>query len=591
MKDLKKIFAIAAILCMSLTWASCSSSENGEEPTPPVEEKTTGFISLRLNADAPPSTRMDETEEGNPDERAVERIWVLLYSNTGNTDNDVLLYAFDLNATNYSAPSTSNFFGNDVVNGDMMSGNYSPDYPDPTEYTFVSVAREVVVQEYQLVVITNPGSTFEGKLTKFNNNTSDELETTDAFYRLKNLLAVNGGASEITYKDLMNDMNITSGSRGMFMSNANGLVPIAESDIKETGHMAQLNPKAVKIDRAVAKVIVNAKDSPQGVTLTNGGRMMEFKWTVDNVNKHTYLIRKYAPFRGGWMMEEYATSIIANRKEIYATDPNFDVVSESNWENNFKHDYYREGATDTQDGLIAWNEWDDMAMKVVEERWKYVPENTMSYAALQDPSWISYTTQVVARVIIRYPLLYMLEGNDHYYSFNVNYKNGQPEKWIVFAHSQAISWMKNDSFPYPSLRNVLGYVDQNTGMFVGSDMDQSSFFSYWGEGTPKPDENWDLKALYTGEYNGIEDMTYVISDEKEILWFHPNGLNVYRLPIKHFGDSMMMPGEYGEYGVVRNNVYRIWIDSINGPGNPVAGYISADIKINGWYERSQEEDI
>lgn len=597
MKDYKKILTIAAILCMSLIGGSCSQGDNGEEPgpTPPKEEKT-GFLSLRLDTGTPTATRMDDdTEIGDSGESIVEKLWVLLYSKTGNTDNDILMYAFDLDAANGSAPSTSPFWGNDVVNADMMSGNHNSEYADPTDYSFVSVAREVAVQEYQLIVIANPGATFENKLTQFSNSGTGELATSDAFYSLKTLLTTaNGGDTEIAYTDLVQYPS-PMGPYGFFMSNANGPVPVAESDIKESAHTAQLNPKAINLDRAVAKVIVNAKNDAQGVTLTNGGRMLDFKWTLENINKHSYLIRQYGLLSGGWA-ETYEYSILADRKDIYATDPNFGAVSTLDWAANFYNDYEIDYSSNEQDGLQDWNEWDDMRLEVVERKWKYVPENTMSQDAQNDPTAKSYTTQVVARVIIRYPMLYLLEGNDHYYSFDVNYKEPwEGKKWIVFSHSQAISWIKNDSFPYPSLRNVLGYVDQNSGTFMGTDPDQSSFFSMSGENTPKPDENWELQNLYKGtEYiGGTEYMTYVVSDDNKLVWFHPNGLNVYRLPIVHFGTGSMPVGEtdYGYYGVVRNNVYRIWIDSIDGPGNPVAGYISADIHVNGWYSRSQEEDI
>ena len=71
------------------------------------------------------------------------------------------------------------------------------------------------------------------------------------------------------------------------------------------------------------------------------------------------------------------------------------------------------------------------------------------------------------------------------------------------------------------------------------------------------------------------------------LGYYFEGVCYYNIPIKHAGYSIDDHNRYyfGNYGVVRNNIYNIDINGINGPGSPEVGgkgYISAEISIMDW---------
>lgn len=73
--------------------------------------------------------------------------------------------------------------------------------------------------------------------------------------------------------------------------------------------------------------------------------------------------------------------------------------------------------------------------------------------------------------------------------------------------------------------------------------------------------------------------------ETEGIRFCPEGQIYYSFPIRHFEN-----GTLGYYGVVRNNIYDITIKSLNPPDLP-GPYLSADIHIQPWAERSQGSTI
>ena len=84
--------------------------------------------------------------------------------------------------------------------------------------------------------------------------------------------------------------------------------------------------------------------------------------------------------------------------------------------------------------------------------------------------------------------------------------------------------------------------------------------------------------------------------------FYLDGISYYGVPIRHFDNvqsPVPAPGQfgYGRYGVVRNNYYKLTVNSITGPGSPTIpdpdgpddgeGWISVYIQVMPWLVRYQ----
>ena len=85
------------------------------------------------------------------------------------------------------------------------------------------------------------------------------------------------------------------------------------------------------------------------------------------------------------------------------------------------------------------------------------------------------------------------------------------------------------------------------------------------------------------------------------LKFYKDGINYFPVLIRHFGDDLVSAvGGYGRYGIVRNNVYKLNIQQIKSPGEPIVpeidpedpddkenSYVAFDVEVLPWVVREQ----
>jgi len=216
-------------------------------------------------------------------------------------------------------------------------------------------------------------------------------------------------------------------------------------------------------------------------------------------------------------------------KSLYATDPNYDVLpAQSNKSNYFDYISVIDGDyTSIQTGSINNKP----------EEYEYIPENTIDVGSKE---FSEYEDQLT-RVIIGYK--YTPDGfgqDDSYYI----YKNK------AISQEEMNKYIADDQYSIPGLdglRDILDNINKQ---------------KYPIDGTGKD--------FY--EIDGFR--------------FCPEGQLYYIIPIQHFGESSSL----GYYGVVRNNIYDITINSLVPPD--LAGpYMSAEIHIQPWAQRSQGNKI
>lgn len=344
-----------------------------------------------------------------------------------------------------------------------------------------------------------------------------------------------------------------------FMSNAGGMKMISESDFYEKESGALSFPVSIPVDRLLAKVLVY-ENTTQKIPIKQGGTLESLVWGLDATNKQTYLIRQADYLLGGTLQE---SGFHAERKNVYAKDPNFtgnkDIIA--NPANKAKHFGYLD--IDSQTGFQSWIPYEDKDKPAA--HYQYVLENTVSKEDQNEDITFQtlYMTQVLVKATITDPG--KLSGVTNYYSYS--YEDGNETKWIVFTHEQALSWIAGT---YPGDMVVL----KDNEVFKKANALADSPFDFKAGGSAP------------GKYVAVD-----IASGERLTW-HKDGLNVYRIPIKHFGvETGIGESDYGHYGVVRNNTYKIVISSINGPGINTGdeGYLSAKIVVNPWFERGWNE--
>lgn len=322
-----------------------------------------------------------------------------------------------------------------------------------------------------------------------------------------------------------------TGSAGFFMTNATSYKRVISSNFQPTETAATDIPVPLKVERAVAKIVVS-KGSSMSVT---GGTVADasIKWAADVKNKQLYWMRKQtnkleyvAPNWVAGAMETEADYTSDGREYLYAEDPNFT------------------GHSATETGLF-----DRIAVSNITrllDSVEYVPENTM-----QD---VDQFRNVSTSVVIE--LAYAPTGISDAITVGYYMYNGTP---ISDTDMKAYDTDHN-SIP-SSLPGLGDLLDE-----------------YAPSLTTTPSASFTYKSLS----------------------FYKNGLSYFNVPIKHFKNQTTLMA-YGRYGVVRNNVYKLTINSIKGPGktepspedweDDEESYISVEFEIMPWYVRDQGIDL
>lgn len=407
-----------------------------------------------------------------------------------------------------------------------------------SEHTFVAKAIAVKRQNYQLIMLINPTAAI---LNRAIENTSTLGEMTAA-------VTGTNAADYIT-------------ADGLFMTNAGGIVQVLKSDFREGERNAEEEPVVTPVERIMAKVFVYENRNRKLTEVTTGGKIQSIHWAIDVANKQTFLIRQPDKLRGGGT----ETGFVADRSVVYAKDPNF-----TGNKNIVSSDIERDKHFATVDPLVSTGFQPWIGYNETTGYSQYILENTVSQddQNATDTEPLSYITHVVLRAIITNPGGTITDAD--YYSFSYINASGTRE-WKAFTHAQAVEWFNGN---YPSDMPVNLHQALTEAQTSGS-----SPFAFKIENAVEPTP----PTAYASVKTTVGQIT-----------FHKGGLNIYRIPIQHFGTEGNMAGsDYGYYGVVRNNIYKIIINSINGPGiaSSNEGYISAQILVNLWYERGWEENL
>ncbi|MDH6534888.1 hypothetical protein D0T51_07670 [Parabacteroides sp. 52] len=509
----RHLFYLFVILIQgSLFWAGCTYEDipGKEEDKKKPDLKEEAFFSVLTDMDESLHTKAGSDDLGLPEERKVNSVRLVLYDGEIPLSADPeVKYVFDLDirtnsgATGYEAGTPGDLF---------LSVN---------NQEFITFARRVVKQKYRMLVILNPVSAVKA-ITRESDHLSTFLQEVNMD---KNTLTATGGVAQ---------------KNAFMMTNHQGLIDISLADLKETADQAHMAPVAVKVDRLVAKVIVDKKADTDFSVLPEGARVRDFSWELDVTNKKTYWMRVMAPMMNGSM-----EVIGANRDWIYAEDPNFQglntgvaATDELNREANFNYI-----AKATLYPVLS-NKFDSDATATAAEKYQYALENTMAAD--------EQVNDVMTRVVIR--CQYAPPGfafGESYYLY----------KGVVINQTHMSFYRTADIGQIPDalsdIKEAIWNVEEHSGFSILS----------------PPASSYDMYG---------------------IKYFY-QGYCYYRVPIRHFACVKTDPLPYGYYGMVRNNTYKISISSIDGPGGIHVGepgpFISAGVHVVPWGVVEEKEEI
>lgn len=348
-------------------------------------------------------------------------------------------------------------------------------------------------------------------------------------------------------------------TNGIMMSNAKGLVNIKGEKLyktKEKAEEAAANQVSVQVERAVAKVFVNSDIPTKASGSIAGANLKLLGWQLDVTN------RKYFPMRvmdqaiktasvGSAAATLEAETATSPRVASYAKDPNFDTTIHNIDNDNF---VYLADLTTLPDFYTAG--YDD-------DKGHYVAENTMAPGA----QWQLGTTLVVFKVKVT-PTI----------------KGVDVDKYIVYM---GVAYTVDDF--KKRVTNSATTPDEKNGMPAG--------FA-------------DAVDTYkNGTTSGVDALNNKIDEGKAFkddsgISLYVGGVNYYQMPIRHFtNEQQAAPMAYGRYGLVRNNIYKLTINSIknfgdpkpvkpgNKPDDPETLFIAMSVELQPWLVRESGYDL
>ena len=598
-----KFFALALAV---LALGACSSDDVIGQKEPAITGGEKGYVSISVNMPTQPTGRaFDETlDDGLPSEYKVNDATLLLFSGA-TEDGATFASAYNLDATGFA-----------------MNGSTTDQITSSA-----TLVQEVTVPTteddgniYALVVLNNNGKIAAGADGTLTVGGEKFTGTFKDFYG--KTLTLTNGADDITGKGIfMSNAPLYSKPGGAYPptdGTVSTLTVIDKNKIYTTEAEASSNPAAnIYVERAVAKVTVNATEGSQ--TVTDGNENLASYevagWTFNVANTKTYPVRNVANGSSWWALKAAGTTgadqyrfvgNVAVATNLYRTyfgeDPNYSNYSAGDFISKSGEDL----ANTTLFGFGANNPG-------------YCLENTFDV----DNMINNRTTQVVVKAKLTLDSG-LAEDDGSFYVLNGNTSTIYKKDGVVATVQGRIAdWLQANWDTYFDADGTI----QGTAIDVvlsNATTDEGGVITITSAKLDEKDVEGlgfkDSKDLKTLNEDIAKQVTALNEDGLEISYYK-GGYAYYPILIKHFGDDQTpwteetsnTSGAYegaeananwlGRYGVLRNNWYDITVTGIKNIGSPsvpdITGdtddpesrYIAVSINVLSWTKRTQSADL
>ena len=574
----------------ALGFAACNQSEDIDSPAHNGEVEES-YIAINLMSADKNSTRKapDEYggyEDGTDIERLIKTAYFFFFDENGNP------FSVTANADNQAtAPGTVDGKNHLSLTIGETTGKTDPNVSD--------------IKKAVLILNTYKG-VYPSKIVAVLNWTPDEDESY-SLSELHGLLA-----------DIGNDTQGYVMSNSVYMDGTGNMVdavPLTAANIKTSSQDALNNPVDIYVERTAAKVVLTASKKIAGTdnifdTQKNSTSILTAGTGID----------VYVKLHGWELYNDYNTTNLLKNIQ------NWNVATLGLTWNDIPYYrcYWAESQTTALNDQFAWKYEKDNGENV--DTYGGFPTQYGFAVAATDDNYATRSTytycgentngeELRTKVILKGQLM-QKDGE--------NYEPLELARWYgtEYAGNLALRTAVANSLKY-----TLYYYDAKNGKYVGiapedlqcvagtllgnkeyevgfqlSDLEGKGKNREWFQ---YDSENGyvSLGAFDTEGNNAINTNEYLKSVEPALLY--AEGQTYYYIDIKHLGTE----GKTAEYGVVRNHVYQIDVESIKGYGSPVyigtgnlvtppdypeedeSSYVAARINVLSWKVVKQGVDI
>lgn len=570
-----KLFKLFPMLLLSLGLAlgSCQSEDDGPDPGG-GEGTESGYFSLNFQDLGTIPTKALVEDPGLEDESNITSIRVILYG----AASGVPEYVKDYTVT--SAWNGSS--GSDITGTGLITGAN-------TETGIKTEAEKILIKNYKLLVLLNPTAevadlTKVGSSTTFQNFKGTKIST------------VSNPAPTLTAGE---EYKYFTGSAmdNFMMGNFQEFINIQPKDFYKTTTEAEDNPVDVYVERAVAKVFVSGPDVDDPTNLTNvvlpeGASISTPAWKLDITNKDSYLIRNMTRDNNGDAERTNPAWSVPNRHRFYAGDVNMDGISRERYPDPL--DPYP-GNEDEPN--VIFNYFTDVTLVDQElGTYEYALENTME----AEEQYEDVTTAVIIGLVYN-PGRSAVYGEEFPEGSGRVLTDGEiltGSGYFVWTYRAGTEFATKYVFTGKDLDQIKALDLSSDPAIIGAFPEFEALHDFLNNS----ESGWDVfvpSGAAFADYGGGVD-SYL--DEENMMAYHTPGTNYYRVPIRHFDDSLQPePMAWGRFGIVRNNVYKLSLKAVNGPGDITipepqgpddkTGYLSLEIKVLPWVVRTQDVGV
>jgi len=591
-------FALALAVGMTMPMVSCSDS--ADEPAPPVvdpnENLEEGYFTFQSAIGDLGPTKALGTDVGTEKEQLVHRVRLVFYDAT----THIAEYAFDYSGTvlhttaNATTLATQDFKGTGMLDPnspDAAASGYKDLYGIADRIVFMPKAFKMIKKSYKLLVLANPNDDLV-ELTKAKREYKDPaldpvvnqsaMSNYDAFKEKtgsgvgNNLTAFIGGTNSANPADL------TADPSRFLMTNFQEYVDVTDANFAETETAAYTKGirVVVKLDRAVAKVSLRADYTTMNAANSKTpGTVSDGTWLLDITNKSSYWMRHMTYKLGGTAME--ATTDF--RDDLYAFDPN---MARYSWQKHLSTTGINPG------NLIT------TSVANIKDYFNYV-EDTDVLAKGREVVQSAQNNWGTA-VTYEYALENTMDADEQYED-------------VTTAAILRAKYVP-DSTAMGKVLKTVGYFVWKGYVFTGDELAKIRDFDP-GTATPGDIPKYETflelqkylianKTLLEGAFGGPTYSYNGASKREGQIEYNSDGFGFYRILIRHFNDTQSGAEPkmaYGRYGIVRNNWYRLTINSIAGPGridvpepegpDDKEYFVGVEIEVLPWLVREQIVDV
>ena len=421
-------------------------------------------------------------------------------------------------------------------------------------------------------------------------------------------------------KDLHNNLTALVGvdaadggyvmSNSVYMDSAGKMVdavPLTAANIKTTATEATDNPIDIYVERIAAKVVVTANGTKEESNTHNN--VFDTTKDTDFVLSSGTNVDVFVQLHGWELFNDYSDSYLLKNINTGWTDADLGF----SWNNlSYFRCYWAESQTTTLDDKFAWSYQDgeNINYGVAVGKHTYCGENTLPVT--RDTKGKVMTTSPNTKVILKGQLLQSNGNGGHkpleLASWYGNEYAGEEALRTAVANSLAYTlYHSSNATDFHPIgkddivfdTNVAGTQSYEAGFKLSDSGNDKHWYLYSSDGQHKP----------LGAIDNLDDMTAktnaYLAKNVEPAIIYVNGMTYYIVDIEHLGNT----GKTAEYGVVRNHVYQIDINSIKGYGSPVYNglgfiveqpeypevyedsYVAARINVLSWKVVNQRVDI